>query len=88
MKSRTGKQIRERFLNKHDEKLKKEKFEENEDNLIIKWQKVYGNSWTKIAKKIEGRTGDMIKNRYNSILNKKLKKKYYLLFLNQILMKI
>ena len=32
----------------------------------------YGNSWSKIAKEVEGRTNDAIKNRFNSNLSKKL----------------
>ena len=68
MPQRTGKQIRDRFLNALDDNLKKEKFSDDEDRKVIKWYKVYGNSWSKIAKKIKGRTGDMVKNRFYSSL--------------------
>ena len=76
MKNRTGKQIRERFLNNFEKSVKKGKFMEQEDKLIIKWHKVFGNSWSKIAEKIEGRTGEMVKNRfYSTLKNYDLKKK-------------
>ena len=68
MPQRTGKQIRDRFLNALDDNLKKEKFSDDEDRKVLKWYKVYGNSWSKIAKKIKGRTGDMVKNRFYSSL--------------------
>ena len=68
MQNRTGKQIRDRFLNNFEKSVKKGKFLAQEDKLIIKWHKIYGNSWSKIAEKIEGRTGDMVKNRFYSSL--------------------
>ena len=68
MQNRTGKQIRDRFLNNFEKSVKKGKFMAKEDKLIIKWHKVFGNSWSKIAEKIEGRTGDMVKNRFYSSL--------------------
>ena len=51
MPYRTGKQIRDRFLNALDKNLNKEKFSQEEDEKIIKWYYVYGNSWCKIATK-------------------------------------
>ena len=74
MPYRTGKQIRDRFLNALDKNLNKEKFSEEEDEKIIKWYYVYGNSWCKIATKLKGRTGDMIKNRFYSSLKKIIEK--------------
>lgn len=72
MPQRTGKQIRDRFLNALDNKLKKEKFSFAENKKIIKWYKIFGNSWSKIAKKLKGRTGDMVKNRFYSSLKNHL----------------
>ena len=72
MPHRTGKQIRDRFLNALDDNLKKDKFTKEEDRKVIKWYKVYGNSWCRIAKKIKGRTGDMVKNRFYSSLKNHL----------------
>ena len=70
MPHRTGKQIRDRFLNSLDSKFERGKFTEEEDQIIIKYYKIYGNSWAKIAKKLKTRTGDMVKNRFYSSLKK------------------
>jgi hypothetical protein len=73
MPQRTGKQIRDRFLNSLDTRYKRGKFSEEEDKMILKYHKIYGNQWAKIAKKIKTRTGDMIKNRFYSSLQKDIK---------------
>lgn len=68
MSHRTGKQIRDRFLNILDDSIDRTKFKQEEDDLIIKYYKMYGNCWSKIAKKLKNRTGDMVKNRFYSSL--------------------
>ena len=73
MNQRTGKQIRDRFLNSLDTRYKRGKFSEEEDKMILKYHKIYGNQWAKIAVKIKTRTGDMIKNRFYSSLKKEIK---------------
>lgn len=70
MRHRTGKQIRDRFLNSLDSNLIKKKFSQEEDEQIMFWYKIYGNAWCKIAQKMKGRTGDMVKNRFYSSLKK------------------
>ena len=72
MPHRTGKQIRDRFINYFDTKYERGKFTKEEDNKIIYYYKIYGNSWAKIAKKIKTRTGDMVKNRFYSSLKNKI----------------
>ena len=67
---RTGKQIRDRYLNVLDSRLNKEKFTSEEDNKIIELYEKFGNSWSTIAKYLIGRTGDMVKNRFYSTLGK------------------
>ena len=79
MHNRTGKQIRDRFLNSLDTKYKRGKFSEEEDKMILKYHKIHGNQWTKIAKRIKTRTGDMIKNRFYSSLKKNIKDNKYFL---------
>ena len=79
MPHRTGKQIRDRFLNSLDSKFERGKFTEEEDQAIIKYYKNYGNSWAKIAKKLKTRTGDMVKNRFYSSLKKTIFKSKTLL---------
>ena len=78
MPHRTGKQIRDRFINCLDTRYKREKFSEEEDKMILKYHKKYGNKWSKIAKKMKARTGDMIKNRFYSSLKKKSNNKSFL----------
>lgn len=70
MKNRTGKQIRDRFLNSLQPGVCKQKFTHEEDMKILKYYKIYGKSWSSIAKYMKGRTGDMIKNRFYSNLYK------------------
>ena len=70
MKNRTGKQIRDRFLNSLAPGVNKKRFTLEEDKKILKYYKIYGKSWSSIAKYIKGRTGDMIKNRFYSYLSK------------------
>jgi len=79
MPHRTGKQIRDRFINSLDTRYKRGKFSEKEDNMILKYHKIYKNKWSKIAKKMKTRTGDMIKNRYYSSLIKRVIKNKNLL---------
>ncbi len=72
MPSRSGKQIRDRFLNALDPKIIKDKFTIEEDKRIIELYTKYGTAWSKIAKSFKGRTGDMIKNRFYSSLRRKI----------------
>jgi hypothetical protein len=78
MINRTGKQIRDRYLNSLDPNLKRSKFTPNEDLLIQKLYKKYGSKWTLIAGKLPGRSGDMIKNRFYSLVKTKGKEKLVL----------
>lgn len=72
MPSRSGKQIRDRFLNTLDPNISKEKFTIEEDNLILDLYAKFGSQWSKIAKELPWRTGDMIKNRFYSSLRKQV----------------
>ena len=64
MKNRSGKQIRDRYINCLDEQNLKHGFTEKEDCKIISLYKIYGPKWSIISKEFYGRTGDAIKNRY------------------------
>ena len=44
----------------------------DEDLLIVRLHMVHGNRWCDIAKQVDGRTDNAIKNRYNSNLRKRL----------------
>lgn len=78
MKNRTGKQVRDRFLNSLAPGVNKNRFTLEEDEKILKYYKIYGKSWSSIAKYINGRTGDMIKNRFYSHLSKNPHKTKYI----------
>jgi hypothetical protein len=70
--SRTGKQIRDRYLNTLDSNINRERFSPDEDKKILELYLQYGTKWSHIAKFFEKRTGDMIKNRFYSTLRKKV----------------
>jgi transcriptional activator Myb len=72
--NRTGKQIRERFVNRLDCKVIKSPYSLKEDLMILKLQKKYGNDWRLISSYLSGRSPDNIKIRYNSVIkhNKKI----------------
>jgi hypothetical protein len=72
--NRTGKQIRDRYLNSLDPGLNKAGFSRGEDILIQKLYKKYGSKWTVIASQLPGRSGDMIKNRFYSVVKSQGKK--------------
>jgi myb proto-oncogene protein len=67
---RNAKQIRDRYVNYLDPGMKKEKFTNDEDMLIYQLHKQFGSKWRKYCKYFEGRSADMIKNRYNSSICK------------------
>jgi len=68
--TRNGKQIRDRFINVLDPEIKKGKFTEEEDNLLIKLYLNHGPRWARMAKYFPSRTADMIKNRFHSSIKK------------------
>lgn len=77
MKTRIGKQCRERWHNHLHPNIKKTPFTAEEDILVIQLHTKYGNRWSEIAKFLPGRTDNAVKNHWNSALQKKLKKRSY-----------
>ncbi len=72
MKTRGPKQLRDRFMNNLDPKIKRGNFSIDEDLKILNLKNVYGNKWSLIAKHFQNRSPDIIKSRYySSIKNKK-----------------
>ena len=69
---RISRQCRERWFKHLDPSVNKSKWTLEEDLKIVRLFCQYGNSWSSIAKEIDGRTNDAIKNRFNSNLSKKL----------------
>lgn len=72
MEGRTGKQIRDRYLNKLKPDIKNEEWTREEDKLLITLFKTIGRKWSKIATHLQGRTEGQVKNRFYSHLQKKV----------------
>jgi len=53
--TKTGKQIRERFINKLDPKIKREEWTDEEDRKIIMLYSSIGRKWSEISKHLTGR---------------------------------
>lgn len=68
MPYRSSRQCRERYEGYLSPSIKKEKFSEEEDLIILEKLSEYGTKWTKIATFLKGRSGNQVKNRYNTYL--------------------
>ncbi|KAF7809484.1 inositol-tetrakisphosphate 1-kinase 1-like [Senna tora] len=70
--NRCGKSCRLRWTNYLRPDIKRGKFTQEEEQLIINLHSVLGNKWSKIASHLPGRTDNEIKNLWNTHLRKKL----------------
>ncbi|KAH0795992.1 Myb-like DNA-binding domain containing protein [Histomonas meleagridis] len=68
---RIGKQCRERWFNHLDPNISRSPWTPEEDRILYKLHKEYGNHWSKISQHMPTRTDNMIKNRWYSVLSKK-----------------
>jgi len=72
MEGRTGKQIRDRYLNKLRPNIKCGDWSNEEDQRLIQLLNEVGNRWSLIATHLPGRTEGQVKNRYYSSIKKRL----------------
>ncbi|XP_072994703.1 transcription factor MYB53-like [Typha latifolia] len=70
--NRCGKSCRLRWTNYLRPDIKRGKFTEEEEKLIIHLHSALGNKWSSIATRLPGRTDNEIKNYWNTHLRKKL----------------
>ena len=67
---RTPKQIHDRYINYLRDGLKKDPWTSEEDEILINMYQEIGNKWSKMIKKLPGRSGNDIKNRWHKHLCK------------------
>jgi len=72
MDGRTGKQVRDRFLNKLRPNIRCGDWTQREDDLLVSMCKEVGNRWSLIATHLPGRTEAQDKNRFYSCIKKRL----------------
>lgn len=72
--SRTGKQIRDRYLNSLDPEINHDKFTVEEDYKILECYERLGTKWSLISDFFPDRTADMIKNRFYSKVKREMPK--------------
>ncbi|KAA0176441.1 hypothetical protein FNF27_02137 [Cafeteria roenbergensis] len=63
---RDGKQCRDRWYNHVDPTINHSHWTDEEDDVLFCGQVVIGNRWSEIARIVNRRTENMVKNRYNS----------------------
>ena len=70
---RTGKQCRERWHHHLDPLLTHREWTLREEKMIFQLSKVFGNRWSKIAKRLPGRSENSIKNYFYSTIRKNIR---------------
>ena len=71
-KNRTGKQCRERWVNHLDPEIDEREWTAEEDDRLLSLHNQIGNKWAAIAKCMQGRSENTIKNRWHSSIKKRM----------------
>ncbi|QCD88327.1 myb proto-oncogene protein [Vigna unguiculata] len=69
--NRTGKSCRLRWVNYLHPDLKRGKLTSQEEHLVMELHSKWGNRWSRIARKLPGRTDNEIKNFWRTFMRKK-----------------
>ncbi|KAL6518821.1 hypothetical protein OROHE_017574 [Orobanche hederae] len=69
---RIGKQCRERWHNHLKPNIKKDRWSEEEDRILIEAHRQLGNKWAEIARSLPGRSENTIKNHWNATKRRQL----------------
>ncbi|KAI3732836.1 hypothetical protein L1987_64045 [Smallanthus sonchifolius] len=80
---RSGKSCRLRWVNYLHPGLKRGKMSPQEERAILEFHTKWGNRWSKIARKLPGRTDNEIKNYWRTHMRKKAQEKKRVLSLSQ-----
>ncbi|XP_039018955.1 transcription factor MYB48-like isoform X1 [Hibiscus syriacus] len=73
--NRTGKSCRLRWVNYLHPGLKRGKMTPHEERLVLELHAKWGNRWSRIARKLPGRTDNEIKNYWRTHMRKKAQEK-------------
>ncbi|XP_038705853.1 transcription factor MYB48 isoform X1 [Tripterygium wilfordii] len=73
--NRTGKSCRLRWVNYLHPGLKRGKLTPQEEKLVLELHSKWGNRWSRIARKLPGRTDNEIKNYWRTHMRKKAQEK-------------
>ncbi|KAM0999585.1 hypothetical protein ACFX15_006079 [Malus domestica] len=73
--NRTGKSCRLRWVNYLHPDLKRGKMTPQEERLVLELHSKWGNRWSRIARKLPGRTDNEIKNYWRTHMRKKAQEK-------------
>lgn len=71
---RNPRQCRDRYYHYLDPKINKSDWTKQEDELLMKSVEIHGKKWKMMEKIIPGRSEVSIRNRYNLVLRKKMKR--------------